>query len=147
MKRHYKILTDLGREIVAAVITIFTVISLLICLSFLNGCASQKPFHKVVPVCVEVHIVSDISQFEYPPYTDGTKGVVGYATNTQPIKIFILGNKTDGLYDLDQKILGHELNHVLHFYDNEIRDTHDYTLWMKMIYGHSKSNEGMGLKE
>ena len=95
------------------------------------GCVAQS-FHKKVSVCLDVHIVSDISQHEYAPYriyhSYGYTG--GYATN-KPMEIWILGKKKDNQYHVNLNMLGHEFGHILNFHDNTIRDPHEYQWWME----------------
>lgn len=87
----------------------------------LFGCAAhQKPFHKVVTVTVEVHMVSDREQFDYLPYTFKNKGVVGYASNNG--KIYIICRKEKEKIVCPWEVTGHELMHILGWQDQEVGD-------------------------
>ena len=105
-----------------------------VCAASFMGCASLKP--KALPKVVhipklEVHVVSDRSQFDYIPYRDRATGVYGYA---YPDKIYIHGGVTeDGqIYITDMGSLGHELVEVMRLNQKEdVLNPHEYKFWMK----------------
>lgn len=80
-----------------------------------------ETFHKVIKIDkVEVHIVTDRSQFEWEKASNPRSCIVAYADTDN--KIWLLEKKVDGKIVVNQAILGHEFNHLLNFTDGTVAD-------------------------
>ena len=84
---------------------------LILCLTLIN-CASQKPFCHTVTIPEIVVDIRDDCQ--------GYKGLAWRDTS----HICIRGIEEDGVYDMDNEVLGHEFKHILHWRDKAIKPPH-----------------------
>ena len=91
-----------------------------------TGCAHQRyeAFHQVVTLKkVKVHVVSDRSQFDYSKARINRR-VNGYAKRNN--EIWLLGYEDMTGVQVEERTLGHELLHLLHWKDDEVCDPHTY---------------------
>ena len=98
--------------------------SILAIFLLLAGCVTtQQPFHEIVTLDrVEVHVVSDRTLFDWK---DAQPNTLGYAYSNG--RIFILGKReVTGTITPDMYwVLGHELQHLLHWKDNRFTNPDD----------------------
>ena len=71
---------------------------------------------------VRIHIVSRRKDFLWGKAAEEGSGMIGYANNKNEIWIF--GRIVNGKMVLNQAVLGHELNHLLHYKKPRIVDPH-----------------------
>lgn len=88
----------------------------------LDGCTSaRQDFVKVTTITVKVHLVGDRQLFDYEKarnYLSGSPVYGGYAKNTNPPEIWILGHEDqEGFYPDSLRDIGHELWEALRFID------------------------------
>lgn len=67
---------------------------------------------------VKVYIVGHRRHFNYKSVAAYGSPIIGYATTKNEISLF--GKIVKGKIVIDQAVLGHELNHLLHFKNNKI---------------------------
>ena len=69
---------------------------------------------------VVVHVVGDRSKFSWNRAAAYGSPVLGYANKQN--EIWVLGRRKGGKIMVNQAVIGHELNHLLHFHIQEIAD-------------------------
>jgi hypothetical protein len=88
----------------------------------IEGCVpARQDFIKTTTLTVKVHLVGDRSLFDYEKarnYLPGNPVYGGYAKNTDPPEIWILGHEDrKGFYPDSLRDIGHELWEALRFAD------------------------------
>ena len=80
----------------------------------------SRDLHEVVELTIKVHIVGSRVKFKWPKAREKASGIAGYATRDNDI--YVIGKRLGGKIVLNQGILGHELNHLLNFKNDNIAD-------------------------
>jgi len=97
----------------------FAIAAIVLCL-WLVGCAAQKPFTKVIHMPATTYIITD-----HVPDLNGKK-VISLCYKGGNL-IYVKGYRQNGKIVPYMKVLGHEVQHMLNYYDSEIVDPHDIT--------------------
>jgi len=84
-----------------------------------ESCEEPNNLNMVVELKnVRVHIVSDRKYFEWEKASADNSRILGYATTSNDIYVF--GRKLGNQIVVNQAILGHELNHLLHYQNSRV---------------------------
>jgi len=84
-----------------------------------ESCEEPNNLNMVVELKnVRVHIVSDRKYFEWEKASAEDSRILGYATTANDI--FVFGRKLGNQIVVNQAILGHELNHLLHYQNSMV---------------------------